>query len=361
MTLVRNISNKIRVLVVDDSAFFRHRVTNMLSSDDRIEVIGTAGDGRSGADKALQLKPDVITMDVEMPIMDGITSVKQIMSTAPTSIMMLSSHTSEGAKATLDALSAGALDFIPKPTNSTPEAKEKFAAKLISRVVAMGNKALRSAVPTVQKETVESVSRQVETQARHGRARNGSYKLVVIGASTGGPVAIQQLLCSLPGSFSVPIVLIVHMPASFTKAYAERLNSISKLSVKEAEDGDLLKPGTVFLAPGGKQLSFRHHSREVAVSIRDGNVTETYKPCVDIAFESAAEVLRDSVLAVVLTGMGADGSQGATLLKQCNATVWSQDEASCVIYGMPQAVEKQGLSDQVLPLEQIGPSLAKAV
>jgi two-component system chemotaxis response regulator CheB len=157
------------------------------------------------------------------------------------------------------------------------------------------------------------------------------------------------------------MVLVVHMPASFTKAYAERLNSISKLDVKEAVDGDLLTPGRVLLAPGGRQLSFRKNGNGLAVSIRDGTTGETYKPSVDLTFESAARTLRDSVLAIVLTGMGSDGCAGATLLKQCNSTVWSQDEASCVIYGMPQAVEKKGLSDMVLPLEQIGFTLVKAV
>jgi two-component system chemotaxis response regulator CheB len=151
------------------------------------------------------------------------------------------------------------------------------------------------------------------------------------------------------------------MPASFTKAYAERLNSISKLNVKEADSGDVLTAGSVYLAPGGKQLSFRNKGKELVLSIRDGDNSETYKPSVDITFESAAQTLRNSVLAVVLTGMGSDGSQGASLLKQYDATVWSQDEKSCVIYGMPQAVEKKGLSDLVLPLDKIGPSLVKAV
>jgi two-component system chemotaxis response regulator CheB len=332
----------------------------MLSSDDRIEVIGAAGDGKSGVDEALRLKPDVITMDVEMPVMDGITAVKQIMSKAPTSIMMLSSHTSEGAKATLDALSAGALDFIPKPTDSSPDMKQSFASKLVSRVIAMGKKRLRTMTSLPKEVAVESVPRIIK-QEKQFHPKKGNYNLVVIGASTGGPVAIQQLICSLPSNFSVPIVLVVHMPASFTTAYAERLNSICQLNVKEAGNGDLLAPGSVFLAPGGKQLSFRNQGNELALSIRDGDSSETYKPSVDITFESAAQTLRDSVLAVVLTGMGSDGSQGATLLKQHNATVWSQDEESCVIYGMPQAVEKKGLSDMVLPLDQIGPTLVKAV
>ncbi len=360
MSIDRNIPNKIRVLVVDDSAFFRRRITRMLSSDERIEVVGTAGDGRQGVKEARRLKPDVITMDVEMPVMDGITAVKQIMSEEPTPIMMLSSYTSDGAKATLDALNAGALDFIPKQMDASPDAQQDLAAKLISRVLAMGRKKQRRVAPSFAKE-IDARTPRAGQREGYFKAKKGSYKLVVVGASTGGPVAIQELICSLPSSFSVPIVLIVHMPSSFTKAYAERLNSISKLNVKEAVNGDVLTSGQVLLAPGGKQLSFRKSGGELSVLIREGAAGETYKPSVDITFESAALTLNDSVLAVVLTGMGADGSHGATILKQCNSTVWSQDEASCVIYGMPQAVEKKGLSDLVLPLEQIGSTLVKAV
>lgn len=356
----RNMPKKIRVLVVDDSAFFRHRITNILSSDDRIEVVGTAGDGKAGVREAHRLMPDVITMDVEMPIMDGITAVRQIMSEVPAPIMMLSSHTSEGAKATLDALNAGALDFIPKQMDVSPNAKQELAEKLIDRVLAMGRKKLHistlSSVAPVSRKS--SYQRNQDSQLS---AKKGSYKLVVVGASTGGPVAIQKLICSLPSSFNVPMVLVIHMPASFTTAYAERLNSLSKLNVKEADNGDLLVPGQILLAPGGRQLSFRQRGKDLSVSIRDGAAEDTYKPCVDLTFESAAQELQDSVLAVVLTGMGADGSHGASILKQCDSTVWSQDETSCVIYGMPQAVEKKGLSDLVLPLEEIGPALVKAV
>lgn len=351
---------KLRVLVVDDSAFFRHRITRMLSSDDRIDVIGTAGDGAAGVEEARRLKPDVITMDVEMPVMDGISAVKKIMSYAPTPILMLSSYTSDGAKATLDALNAGALDFIPKQTNSSPEAIQEFSNKLVQRVLAMGKKKIGDVVASSAQRHVVAKAHPVQQESQI-KARKGSYKLIVVGASTGGPVAIQQLVCSLPSSFSVPMVLVVHMPANFTKAYADRLNSICNLSVKEAEDGDLLAPGRILLAPGGRQLIFRQKGAQIAVSLRDGAQGETYRPSVDITLESAAHTLRDSVLAVILTGMGADGSKGASLLKQCDSTVWSQDEASCVIYGMPQAVEKNGLSDLVLPLGEIGPSLVKAV
>ncbi len=332
----------------------------MLSADDRIEVVGTAGDGASGVKEAHRLRPDVITMDVEMPIMDGISAVKKIMDEIPTPILMLSSYTSDGAQATLDALNAGAVDFIPKQTDSSTESIRNLSVKLIQRVIAISRKRAGGVAQSIaQRHAIPAYSSRRAEQKPS--SKKGSYKLVVVGASTGGPVAIQKLVCSLPASFRVPMVLVVHMPANFTKAYAERLNTLCNLSVKEADDGDALIPGRILLAPGGKQLSFRSTGTQTLVTIRDGVAGETYKPSVDITLESAARTLRDSVLAVILTGMGADGSQGASLLKQCDATVWSQDEASCVIYGMPQAVEKRGLSDLVLPLDEIGPSLVKAV
>ncbi len=352
----QEIPTRVRVLVVDDSAFFRQRVSSILSSDDRIEIVGTAGNGAAGVKETHRLRPDVITMDVEMPVMDGITAVKKIMSEVPTPILMLSSYTSDGAKATLDALNAGAVDFIPKQNNTSVESKDRLSTMLVQRVLAIRNKnvgkaALSSAVATAVPGP----------HAPPLTARKGSYDLVVIGASTGGPVAIQKLLAELPQDFSVPLVLVVHMPGSFTKAYAERLNSLSALNVTEAVDGDQLIPGRVLLAPGGKQLSFIRKKTAIVVSIRNGSPEETYKPSVDITLESAATVLRDSVMAIVLTGMGSDGSQGASMLKQCDSTVWTQDEASCVVYGMPQAIEKRGLSDLVLPLNDIAPSLVKAV
>lgn len=350
----RKMPTKVRVLVVDDSVFFRRRISNILSSDNKIEVVGTAGNGLEGVNEARRLRPDVITMDVEMPVMDGITAVKQIMSEVPTPILMLSSYTSEGAKATLDALNAGAVDFIPKQNNTTPsESVDRLSSKLVQRVLAIHSKGVNR---TASAPVAAPIAR-TETRPY----RKGSYNLVVIGASTGGPVAIQQLLNTLPQSFPVPMVLVVHMPGSFTKAYAERLNALCALSVSEAIDGDALVPGRILLAPGGKQLSFDRRGTRTLVRIRDGLLEETYKPSIDITLESAAQVLRESVLAVILTGMGSDGCNGASLLKQCDATVWSQDEASCIVYGMPQAVEKRGLSDLVLPLDDIGPTLVKAV
>lgn len=352
--------NKVRVLIIDDSAFYRQRISRILSSHERIEVIGSAGDGMAGVQAVHRLKPDVITMDVEMPVMDGISAVKKIMSEIPTPILMLSSYTSMGAKATLDALHAGAVDFIPKPSNGSSGLSDHFSTMLVQKVLAVCRKGvLRTATSVVDKTTAKLAS--LKSRKTPYKRRKEPYDLVVVGASTGGPVAVQNLMCSLPQSFPLPLVLIIHMPGNFTKAFAERLDGICSMSVKEAVDGDSLQPGMALLAPGGKQLSFVKRGTELTVRIREGKPEETYKPSIDIALESAAQVLRDSVLAVILTGMGSDGCEGASLLKQCDSTIWSQDEASCVIYGMPHAVEKAGLSDMVLSLAEIGPALVKAV
>ena len=347
---------KIRVLVVDDSRFFQRRIKQIFGQDDRIEVVGTASDGRTAISETLRLKPNVITMDVEMPVLDGISAVKEIMAVIPTPIIMFSALTHEGAKATLDALEAGAVDFLPKNFDS-PQASQMRATDLLpERVVAIA-KRLPYRPTTVGKRLLSP--RTSETVAEYRQKER--YKLVAIGASTGGPIAIQQLLSSIPVGFPLPILLIVHMPASFTKAYADRLDAASSISVKEAEDGDRLLPGSAFLAPGGRQMVLEPAGKSAVIRVRESQPEQTYKPSVDMSLGSAARVYPDAVLAIVLTGMGTDGKQGARLLKQGGSSVWSQSEESCVVYGMPQAVEKAGLSDRVLPLNEIGPALETAM
>lgn len=361
MIKAQDMRGKVRVLVVDDSAFFRRYISNILSLNEMIEVVGTAGDGMAAIEAAHRLKPDVITMDVEMPIMDGITAVTKIVSEVPTSsILMLSSYTGSGARAALDALHAGAVDFIPKHNSSSSKNTDRLSTMLVQKVLAIGNKRVQQPISQVVGEPAMQVMPSRSREAPKP-VRSRQYDLVVVGASTGGPVAIQNLICGLPPSFTVPMVLVVHMPGNFTKAFAERLDSMCALNVQEAVDGDLLQPGRALLAPGGKQLSFVRKGANIAVSIRDGKPNETYKPSIDTTLESAALAMGDSVLAVILTGMGSDGCSGASMLKQCNSTVWSQDQASCVVYGMPQAVEKRGLSDRVLPLDEIGPALVRTL
>ncbi|PHX37883.1 chemotaxis protein CheY [Pseudomonas sp. NZIPFR-PS5] len=386
----------VKVLVVDDSGFFRRRVSEILSSDPTIQVVGTATNGKEAIEQALALKPDVITMDYEMPMMDGITAVRHIMQRCPTPVLMFSSLTHEGARVTLDALDAGAVDFLPKNFEDISRNPEKVKQMLCEKVhsISRSNRrfggyistpaAAPAAAPSASTPAPRSTSAapspsrsapapapartaapapQHHAPASHHHAptsaapKRKAYKLVAIGTSTGGPVALQRVLTQLPANFPAPIVLIQHMPAAFTKAFAERLDKLCRISVKEAEDGDILRPGLALLAPGGKQMMVDGRG---AVKILPGDERLNYKPCVDITFGSAAKSYSDKVLAVVLTGMGADGREGARLLKQSGSQIWAQDEASCVIYGMPMAIVKAELADAVYSLDDIGRHLVEA-
>ncbi|AZF11861.1 Chemotaxis response regulator protein-glutamate methylesterase CheB [Pseudomonas sp. R2-37-08W] len=373
----------VKVLVVDDSGFFRRRVSEILSADPTIQVVGTATNGKEAIDQAIALKPDVITMDYEMPMMDGITAVRHIMQRCPTPVLMFSSLTHEGARVTLDALDAGAVDFLPKNfediSRNPDKVKQMLCEKVhsISRsnrrslfsapaptpapapapVVAPTSSFSRPAPAPVARPAPAAPTRAAASSAHSPAPKRKAYKLVAIGTSTGGPVALQRVLTQLPANFPAPIVLIQHMPAAFTKAFAERLDKLCRISVKEAEDGDILRPGLALLAPGGKQMMVDGRG---AIKILPGDERLNYKPCVDITFGSAAKSYGDKVLAVVLTGMGADGREGARLLKQGGSAIWAQDEASCVIYGMPMAIVKADLADAIYSLDDIGKHLVEA-
>ncbi|GLK91565.1 protein-glutamate methylesterase/protein-glutamine glutaminase [Pseudomonas turukhanskensis] len=376
----------VKVLVVDDSGFFRRRVSEILSADSNIQVVGTATNGREAIDQALALKPDVITMDYEMPMMDGITAVRHIMQRCPTPVLMFSSLTHEGARVTLDALDAGAVDFLPKNFEDISRNPEKVKQLLCEKVhtIARSNRRYSSfsSAPAAPAPTPAPAPAPAHTPTTTSTAparpapaaprptaapapaastsaapKRKAYKLLAIGTSTGGPVALQRVLTQLPANFPAPIVLIQHMPAAFTKAFAERLDKLCRISVKEAEDGDQLRPGLALLAPGGKQMMVDGRG---TVKILPGDERLNYRPCVDITFGSASKAYGDKVLAVVLTGMGADGREGARLLKQGGSQVWAQDEASCVIYGMPMAIVKANLADAVYSLDDIGRHLVEA-
>lgn len=355
----------IKVLVVDDSSFFRRRVSEIINAESRLEVIDVAVNGKEAIEKVARLKPDVITMDIEMPVLDGISAVREIMATNPTPILMFSSLTHDGAKATLDALDAGALDFLPKKFEDIARNRDEAVVLLQQRVIQIAAKRSfmrRPAVsvpPVISRSTPErnianATSRGAQPiVASRFKASGKKYQLTAIGTSTGGPVALQKILTKLPANYPHPIILIQHMPATFTGAFASRLNSLCKLQVKEAEDGDILRPGVAYLAPGGKQMMIDGRPGAAKLRIIDGGERMNYKPCVDVTFGSAAKIFGDKVLSMVLTGMGADGREGARMLKSAGATIWAQDEESCVVYGMPQAVTKAGISSEELPLDRI--------
>lgn len=370
------------VLVVDDSAFFRRRIKDILEKNPDLKVIGFADNGKVAVEKVKELKPDVITMDYEMPLLDGISAVRLIMAEQPTPILMFSSLSYEGARVTLDALEAGALDYLPKSFESMSGDPGDSAKLLQDRVIALSRRGAfvrRSATPATKSEPVapakptqaqqvpssRSAGSKAPPKPKAGRPHKSPLdtlqgerpRIVLIGASTGGPVALQNILTSLPANFPLPILLVQHMPGTFTSAFAERLNRLCKINVKEAADNDVVRPGTALLAPGGKQMLLDENGQ--TVSIIDGNDRIQYRPSVDITFGSAARTIRGKILALVLTGMGSDGREGCKLLKRNGATVWTQNEQSCVVYGMPMAVETAGLSDAVIDIKEVGTILGE--
>jgi len=377
----------IRVLVVDDSSFFRRRLTEILAADAELLVVGTANNGKEAVEKAAELKPDVITMDVEMPVMDGIQAVREILKTQRIPILMFSSLTHAGAKATFDALDAGAVDFLPKKFEDIARDKGEAIEVLRQRVKAVARRRLfvrpatavtpppataarpapsaLARTPLARAELLRSTERTEPAEAvssANFRPSGKQYKLVAIGTSTGGPVALQTIITALPANFPLPIVLVQHMPAAFTGAFASRLNSLAKIEVKEAADGDILRPGVAYLAPGGKQMLVEGSDSQAKLRIKDDDSPRiTFKPSVDITFGTAAKVFSDKVLAIVLTGMGSDGRDGCRLLKQFGSKIWSQDEASCVVYGMPQAVTSAGLADAEVNLADVASRMVAEV
>lgn len=331
----------IRVLVVDDSTFMRGALARMIERSPQFKVIDTAVNGREGVEKALRLKPDVITMDVEMPEMNGLEALKEIVAKSKIPVVMVSTLTEAGAATTLQALEIGAVDFIPKALNDkdknifkgAEDIHQKLAAAAGVGVAASGG-AKPVAVPPPPASNVARVQ----------------AKVVVIGSSTGGPKALQQVITQLPANLPVPVVIAQHMPAQFTLALAKRLDELSQVKVVEAKHGDILAAGTVYIAPGGMHLRLSPSG----VVIAEDKGESAYKPSVDVLGESAQQTFGKAVLGVMLTGMGSDGTRAFVQLKQAGAHIIAQDQASSVVYGMPRAVLEAGGVHEVLPLDKIG-------
>ena len=372
----------VRVLIVDDSRFFRRRVNDMLAVDPSLEIVGEAADGQEAVEKALTLKPDVITMDIEMPVMDGITATRRILAVHYIPILMFSSLTNEGAQATFDALDAGAVDYLPKRfeefSSDMRAAGNKLCEKLHSvarvRQHARFAKSLRNknSVPSESsdrlaksrpaKRSLHSANRTASPPStEEPKVRRGQISIVAIGTSTGGPVALQKILSSLPADFLPPLLLVQHMPESFTGPFAERLNNMSQITVKEAEDGDEIRSGLALLAPGGHQMEVKNERGKSFVHVYPAAQGQNYKPSVDITFTSVANIVQGKNLAIILTGMGADGCAGTQTMKKMGAQVWVQDEASSVVNGMPASVIDAGAADYVFSIDDIAKYLAAKV
>ncbi|MEI7815676.1 MAG: chemotaxis response regulator protein-glutamate methylesterase [Desulfuromonadales bacterium] len=353
---------KTRILIVDDSSFMRMAIRSVLSKEPSFDIVGTAGDGIEGVEKAIALKPDLITMDVEMPRMDGITALKQIMAKAPTKIIMVSTLTNEGATSTFEALDAGAVDYIPKNVTDSSDAQNIFRQELMRKIKeALASNLRRShgtASPSARPAATGNTVLQRPTSSKF---LGKKIQYVGIGASTGGPVALQEVLSRIPVNFPYGIMVGIHMPKAFTGPYADRLNAKCSMTIREAVDGDILKPGLALVAPGGMHTTLVRQGTHLVVRTQPTSAYPhyVYIPSIDLMMSSMAEASAGAMLGVILTGMGSDGFKGMQTLKQKGGVTIAQDEATSTIYGMPKACVDGGVADEVLPLGQIGFEISK--
>lgn len=373
---------KIRVLVVDDSAFMRKVITDMIQQQPNIEVLDTAKNGADAVEKIKLLKPDVVTMDIEMPIMDGLTALQKIMDSEPIPVIMLSSLTKEGADATIRSLELGAVDFITKPSSvfkiNTEDVKNELISKIVmASKISMKSKNLRKSFEN-KKEKEETTSKPISTvqprpqkaietpisESQFKRAVGGNRidKIVAIGTSTGGPRALQSVIPRIPGNINASFIVVQHMPPGFTKSLAERMNTLSELNVKEAENGDVLKQGWVYIAPGDQHLKLRKSGSDWVIQLTLDDLVSGHRPSVDAMMYSIADQKVPNVVGVIMTGMGADGAKGLVRVKNENkGYVIAQDEESCVVFGMPKSTIQLGCVDKVVTLNDIANEIVKAV
>ncbi len=343
--------NKIKVLIIDDSALVRKLLKEILTSDPQIEVVGTAPDPIIAIRKIQDLRPDVITLDIEMPKMDGLTFLAKLMRSHPMPVLMFSSLTLEGADSTMKALSLGAIDFIAKPTIRLSESIEDLRSELVSKVKGASGAKLKKAVAPILEVPPKLGMDEILKATKAPPAREGE-RVIVIGASTGGTVAIEQILNRLPAD-APPIVIVQHMPALFTNSFARRVDSLTAMNILEAQDNDPLRKGVALIAPGGKHMILNKGPRGYYVTIKDGPPVNRHKPSVDVLFRSAANTLGSNAIGVILTGMGDDGARGLREMRAAGACTVAQDEESCVVFGMPKVAIEMGAVEKVLPLGSI--------
>lgn len=345
-------------MVVDDSAVIRQFMRSVLDNEPDITVVATAGDAFSARDKFLELRPDVVTLDINMPKVGGLVFLEKLMSNHPTPVVMFSSYTREGAQETLQALSLGAVDFIAKPARALSERLPSLSDEIISKV----RTAARAKVAPAKKFDLNRLKtpQLLEVDEFLGPARSAAAPvvdfLVLLGASTGGTAALEQVLSSLPEE-SPPIAVVQHMPESFTTAFAQRLDGLCRIKVAEARDRQILRPGMALIAPGGRHMLLEQCGQGVWARVKDGPRVNRHKPSVDVLFRSGVNTAGANCLAVLMTGMGKDGARGMKDLHQAGAMTIAQDEATSIVYGMPKAAVDIGAARCVMPLEKIGPCL----
>ncbi|MGE5676027.1 MAG: protein-glutamate methylesterase/protein-glutamine glutaminase [Mycobacterium leprae] len=347
---------QIRVLVVDDSAFMRKVLTELLTSDPSITVLATARDGQDGVEKSLSLQPDVITLDIEMPRLDGYGALREIMARRPTPVVMVSSLTREGAEATVRALALGAVDFVAKPSGSISLNMHVTRDELISKVKAAAGATPRyrrvlGDLPPIRRESKPVVPPSAEPGPL-------PRQLVMIGCSTGGPGALHQIIPRLPADLNAGVLVVQHMPPGFTRSLAQRLDEISAIPVKEAEEGEAVRTGQVLVAPGGYHMLIDAEGR---VRLNQDPTLHGVRPAADKTFESILPIWGSHIVGVILTGMGYDGAKGMVAVKRSGGRTIAEDASTCVVYGMPKVVVEMGAADHILPVHDIAEAIARLV
>ncbi len=353
----------VKVLIVDDSAFVRRSLRSILEKDKDIQVVAAAANGEEAIDMVKSHDPDVVTMDVEMPRMDGISALRRIMAETPCPVIMISSLTSEGAEVTLKALELGALDFMPKLSSGSLPDLARVESELCSKVKALARR--KAFMRLMHNRNKPAAAHPASLSAPFAPRRPvpaalrgpGGFEAVVIGVSTGGPPAVQKVLSALPAAFPVPILIAQHMPAAFTGPFAKRLDSQCAITVKEAESVERLKPGTAYICPGGKHLRLENRGGALTGVVTEDPKEALYKPSANVLMETAGVALGKKALGVMLTGMGNDGLEGTRILKEKGGKAIAQSEASCVVYGMPKAIVDACLADEIVDIDDMAAAI----
>jgi two-component system chemotaxis response regulator CheB len=349
---------RVRVLIVDDSAFARLMISRHISADSEIEIAGVARDGFDALAKIESLKPDVVTLDIEMPKMDGISALERIMSHCPTPVVMLSNLTAEGADVTVKALEIGAVDFFLKPALINPAGSEESDDELIYKIKQAAKIDVAKVTTRLRRITQDLHRSMAKKREAPAVKRSRLNHVVIIGTSTGGPRALYEVVPNIPADIDAAFLIVQHMPPKFTKSIADRLNDLSQIGVKEAEEGDVLSNGKALLAPGGFHMVINLGGQ--IVLNQDKPRCGGLRPAVDVTMEAAAKAYGSRCVGVILTGMGSDGTQGAAMIKAGGGMILAEDESTCIVYGMPRSVAEAGLVDKVVPLNRIVAEIANA-
>lgn len=352
--------DSIKVLIADDSAFMRKLISDFLEEAGNIEVIATARNGKDAFEKVKQLKPDVVTLDVEMPVMNGLEALGKIMKDCPTPVVMLSSTTKSNAENTLHAMQLGAFDFIEKPSGAISLDLHKVKEEMITKVTQAAKANMKELTRDHPMDEKQGKQESTIPELSPSLYEKGNKPLVCIGTSTGGPRALQAVLSRLPKSINAPILIVQHMPPGFTKSLADRLDSLSEIRVKEAEDGELIRAGTAYIAPGGYHLTVKKIGRSLAIQLDQSPQVNGHRPSVDLLFQSVARVSGYRKVAVIMTGMGSDGAEGLKSLKSTGDTrLIAESNDTAIVFGMPKAAIATGLVDDVAHLDQIASTIMR--